>query len=378
MFIKSTVIGTLAFISTCAAVPRYKPSRIDLEHRPGSNIKSKYDVDTLTEASRFWFGNFDVGDSKNLSLLIDTGSSDLIVNPGFYRPGPGSVNTHKNFTISYGSTESDGSGTGTVTGQLYNDTVRFGAMTAHQTVGTANAGPDGTSLVPKQGIIGFAGLEESSFHGALPFFHSLCAQGKVDACRFGISLGDNGKGTQVLGQLDESMFKGELTTSSIIQEWALWTDIALDNKIILKNALVELDTGTATILGPVDDVVKIFKAASIQYNIQESESAGTTVTGYFPCDQPPQLGLSIPSRSNATEAAKKHSRLVSHKSSVFNIKPDQWIAKDNGNNNCTAIVSGTDAMPLSNLWVVGQPFFHGIYVDHNIADGTLGFAPVRA
>lgn len=103
----------------------------------------------------------------------------------------------------------------------------------------------------------------------------------------------------------------------------------------------------------MEDVITIFKEASIQYNIQKS-SSGTTVTGYFPCDQPPQLGFSIPSASNATAAANQNSSLVSHKSTVFNIKPDQWIEKNNGNNNCTAIVSGTDAMPLPNLWVVGQ------------------------
>jgi pepsin A len=62
----------------------------------------------------FWFGSFDVGDSKNLTLLIDTGSSDVIVNPGLYKRGPQSVDTHSTFTNTYGTTESDGSGTGTV------------------------------------------------------------------------------------------------------------------------------------------------------------------------------------------------------------------------------------------------------------------------
>ena len=121
-------------------------------------------------------------------------------------------------------------------------------MRAHQTVGSANPTADGTSLIPADGIIGFAGLEVSSFHGAPPFFHSLCTQGRVDACRFGISLGNNGKGTQILGALDKTRFEGKLTTASIIQEWALWTDIALDGRIVKKDALVELDTGTATIV----------------------------------------------------------------------------------------------------------------------------------
>lgn len=32
--------------------------------------------------SLYWFGNFTVGDSGSLKLLLDTGSSDLIINPG--------------------------------------------------------------------------------------------------------------------------------------------------------------------------------------------------------------------------------------------------------------------------------------------------------
>jgi pepsin A len=58
---------------------------------------------------KFRFGSFDVGNSKNLTLLIDTGSSDVIVNPGLYKGGPHSVDTNSTFTNTYGTTESDGS-----------------------------------------------------------------------------------------------------------------------------------------------------------------------------------------------------------------------------------------------------------------------------
>ncbi|OOQ90920.1 hypothetical protein PEBR_01932 [Penicillium brasilianum] len=376
MLSKHIILGALGLIPMSLAVPHSFPARIDLNHRVAPSMKPKHTVETLSEANLFWFGSFDVGNSKNLTLLIDTGSSDVIINPGLYKRGPRSVNIHSNFTNTYGTTESDGSGSGTVTGTLYNDTVKFGAVTAYQTIGSAQAGANGEALIPADGIVGFAGLEVSAFNGAPPFFHSLCEQGEASPCRFGITLG-NGTGTLVLGALDETLFKGELSTTAIIQEWALYADIALDGKIIKKDALVELDTGTATVIGPVDDVIAIFKAASIQYVVQTSEDAGTSVTGYFPCDQPPTLGLSIPSQSNATTATRQKSKLVGHRSSIFNIAPDQWIAADNGSNNCTAILSGTDTFPIADLWVVGQPFFHGIYVDHNLQDRTLGFAAAR-
>lgn len=53
----------------------------------------------------------------------------------------------------------------------------------------------------------------------------------------------------MLGTLDKSLFKGELTIANLIQEWALYADIALDNKIIKSNAPVELETRTATVIG---------------------------------------------------------------------------------------------------------------------------------
>lgn len=40
------------------------------------------DVPTKLGGSLYWFGNFSVGDSDNLRLLVDTGSTDCILNKG--------------------------------------------------------------------------------------------------------------------------------------------------------------------------------------------------------------------------------------------------------------------------------------------------------
>jgi pepsin A len=132
---------------------------------------------------------------------------------------------------------------------LYNDTVKFGAVTAYQTIGSAQPDANGEALIPADGIVGVAGLEVSSFHVATPLFHTLCEQGKMSPCRFGITLGNTGKGTLLLGALDQALFMGDFSTTSIIQEWALYADIALNGNIIKKDALVELNTGTATVIG---------------------------------------------------------------------------------------------------------------------------------
>ncbi|KAJ5814798.1 acid protease [Penicillium riverlandense] len=306
-------------------------------------------------------------------MLIDTGSSDVIINPGLYKTGPKSTNLHMRFENSYGTTKSDGSGTGSVIGTLYNDTVSFGSLGATQTIGSAK----GAAQIPSDGIVGFAGAAVAQFpNGAAPWFHTLCNEGKVASCRFGVALGYNGNGIQVLGELDKSLFEGDLTTTSIVQEWAIFADLAIGGKIIKTDVPVELDTGTATITGPVNDVLSIFNATSIQ-SVVHNTTDGVTVTGYFPCDKPPTIGFSIPSRANVSTAVNANSGSISHKSAIFDIAPEQWIAADNGNNNCTAVLSGATVPLYPTLWVVGQPFFHGLYIDHNVQDGSMGFAKVR-
>ena len=51
-----------------------------------------------------WFGNFSVGNSGPLSLLVDSGSSDIVLNPGRYLPSgaPTSLDLNVNFTKTYG------------------------------------------------------------------------------------------------------------------------------------------------------------------------------------------------------------------------------------------------------------------------------------
>jgi pepsin A len=41
-------------------------------------------VPSVLGHSLYWFGHFSVGDTPDLKLLIDTGSTDLIVNNGLY------------------------------------------------------------------------------------------------------------------------------------------------------------------------------------------------------------------------------------------------------------------------------------------------------
>lgn len=103
---------------------------------------------------------------------------------------------------------------------------------------------------------------------------------------------------------------------------------------------------------PIDAVASIFNATGIQ-SVLQSGSEGDVLTGYFPCDEPPTVGFSFPSQTNFSSTANDSTSSVSKKSSIFNIPSTAWAVVNNGNNNCTAVLSGQNyAVP--GLWVVGQ------------------------
>ena len=41
---------------------------------------------SVLDKSLYWFANFTIGDAKDVYLLIDTGSTDLLMEPGVYEP----------------------------------------------------------------------------------------------------------------------------------------------------------------------------------------------------------------------------------------------------------------------------------------------------
>lgn len=50
-----------------------------------------------------------------MELLVDTGSADLVLNPGRYKRGAGSVDLQKNFEITYGTTTGNAAGSSSQT-----------------------------------------------------------------------------------------------------------------------------------------------------------------------------------------------------------------------------------------------------------------------
>lgn len=77
-------------------------------------------------ARHWWYGNFSIGNSANLSLQIDTASGIIGINPGRYQPSSKSIDLHKTYDhadIGYGTMLKDGCGTAGYRGKGYMDTL---------------------------------------------------------------------------------------------------------------------------------------------------------------------------------------------------------------------------------------------------------------
>lgn len=109
---------------------------------------------------------------------------------------------------------------------------------------------------------------------------------------------------------------------------------------------------------PIDAVISIFNATGIQgvFSALNGYPGGNILTGYFPCDKPPTVGFSFPSKSNLFGFTQ---------SAIFNIPASAWAIADNGNNNCTAVLSGqnfpTSLASYTTLWIVGQGMYFSLF-----------------
>lgn len=304
----------------------------------------------------FWFANFTVGASPSLEILIDSGSSDAIMNPGVYKPSANSQNLNKTFQVSYATTNPDGSGTETATGPEYKDVIGLPGTSlsvSAQTLGAITS-PQSPPTFPHDGLIGFAGISSLGLD-ATSWFQSLCNAGTVSPCRFGLAFKTDNTGTQYFGSLPTDVYNGSLSTAPIIDEWGLEGDVVVNGKVVQSSATILTDSGTTVVFGPVASVQAIFKAAGIQYVTNNgSNGTPTTVDGYYPCDQPPKLGFAFPSASQAGTGK------ASKTSTIFNIDSVPLAQTMNGNN-CTAILHGTDEF---SFWLVGQGKYLLIVCDH--------------
>lgn len=223
--------------------------------RLGANPE-KYSVEPEELIGGFWYGSFDIGDSKNVSLLIDTGSSDVFLNPGLYSPSTDSKNLHKINVANYITAQTNGCGNATITARVFTDTVSAaGLVSKNQTFGMViKETPPNSGTVtkfPRQGLVGMSGVKANyTLNESVPWFRNLCDQGQVHQCRFGLAFGTEGKGRQILGGADRSLFDGELVHPARAPYDLHYVDAVVDDsKGVVFNRSVTFDSGTDNVSG---------------------------------------------------------------------------------------------------------------------------------
>lgn len=180
----------------------------------------------------------------------------------------------------------------------------------------------------------------------------------MSACRFALAFKTDGTGEQILGELDSSLFNGSLATAPSSDEWYAQGDIVVGGTVIAKNQQILLDSGTANVVGPPAQVQKLFDAAGIQGVNLTLPGCTEVLTGYYPCAKPPaDVSFAFPTGS----------------SNRFSIEPSAFQEADDGSGNCTAIVAGIDF----GIWIVGQAWFQGKYVDFNVVGNSIGVAQLK-
>ena len=201
----------------------------------------------------FWYGTFGVGDSQNLSLLIDTGSSDVGVDTAKYEPGPASMNLHISGNHSYATAFANGCGEVNVSYHGYADRVSHAGLwvkNQHLYHIAKETPPNKQTLteIPHDGIVGFAGnTTKYSFLGGLPYLQNLCKESLVEECRFGLAFDTSGTGKEILGGIETDMIEGEMTVVETEghTQWSGTGTVTAKGSPIFENATVIFDTGTA-------------------------------------------------------------------------------------------------------------------------------------
>jgi len=213
---------------------------------------------------------------------VDTGSSDLFVNPRNYDSSKSSTSKElgRNFTVSYG----DGT---TASGPIYTDTVTVaGVKATDQAIGAATK-----STLTDDGSVGIAGMgfESIAQFKSPPFFQTMFSQGQVRQNLFCFGLWTEGARLD-LGHITQEAYTGSITYSSVDDSQGFWTTSFKVNNGKAQSGII--DTGTTLIIGPVSEVKALYKKLGVQTIEQDGE-----VYGAYDPKSPPKVTLTFSGKS---------------------------------------------------------------------------------
>ncbi|KAI0655435.1 acid protease [Cubamyces menziesii] len=312
----------------------------------------------------FWQGDFTVGSNQTFALTVDTGSFAILIKEGLYKPSATSQPTNYSEFIQFSGASQDGTGPAEETIFYVRDDIRFGGVTVHDfLVGNITQGDD----LPGDGVAGFSppASDNEDFSSGQGIVETFCAEGQLSPCEFGIVLKKDGKGSVTFGPMDKSRIKGNVTVLPAMKNdaWQILNSTEADSPILVvdgkpfSHIIPTFDSGGPNVVGPLDQVRKLLK--SVGYNITEQTNDQITVAlGTYDCARKPaRVGFSFPPSNEV--------HYIDLKANVLNRTADGRV--------CTANILGTSTVDAP-LWSIGQTWFQGRYVQHDLDDNTLSFA----
>nr|XP_060460475.1 pepsin F-like [Panthera onca] len=224
---------------------------------------------------------------QQFKVIFDTGSSDLWV-PSIYCSSPACAN-HNVFNPVRSSTFRISGrpihlqyGSGTMSGFLAYDTVRFGGLVdVAQAFGLSLREPGKfMEYAVFDGILGLA-YPSLSLRGTVPVFDNLWKQGLISQELFAFYLSKkNEEGSVVMfGGVDHSYYSGDLNWVPVSKRlyWQLSMDsISMNGEVIACDGGCQaiIDTGTSLLIGP----------SHVVFNIQMIIGANRSYSGEYVVD----------------------------------------------------------------------------------------------
>ncbi|OSC98013.1 acid protease [Trametes coccinea BRFM310] len=339
-----------AFLLSSAALGYALPSTVPLRLHEG-----------------FWRGEFAIG-AQNFSLTVDTGSFAILVKQGLYQPSATSKPTNLSEFIQFNGASADGIAPAAETIFFVRDDVEFAGATVHDfLVGNITQGDD----LPGDGVAGFSppASDNEDFSQGQGLIETFCQEGDLTPCEFGLAVGKNGTGSIIFGELDQDMITGPITVlqTTTHDSWEVVNSTEADSAILVvdgqpfSHIVPTFDNGTPNIIGPLDTVKAMLQ--SVGYNITEQTNDFVTVAlGTYDCARPAaRVGFSFPPSTDV--------HYVNLEANVLNRTADGRV--------CTANILGTSTVDAP-FWSIGQTWFQGRYVQHNLDNNTLSFVDLKA
>ncbi|KAJ6264298.1 hypothetical protein Dda_0443 [Drechslerella dactyloides] len=317
----------------------------------------------------YWI-NIQFGSSKkSFRMVLDTGSADTWIPSSectsksclahrTYGPADSSkldFTDNQTFTIKYAS--------GNVEGTVVKDSLTFGSVTLDDiSFGLAKTVSDDFTGFPVDGILGL-GFPSASVQKVPTFLDNLVSRKIITQRIFGVYLhrtGDNTpNGSVVFGGVNGPRIDGgpsALKYYSLNRTSDLWAipmdDVIIDGKNVGfdggRSAVI--DTGTALILIPPDDALKIHQS------IAGTQSNGQTF--YIPCNTNVNLELVFGGDK-------------------YGITPKDYVGDvvDATKNLCLSLIVGKSVV-RDGAWLIGDVFLRNVYSVFDMDGTRIGFGKV--